>query len=179
MGDNFPTFFLKSRFTFKKNSGFDTQHALFKIATHSTTNEPTRDERRRRRILLFFSRLVRFFSCRVCEAHQNKSGATKENWCLLLLLLKSKSPRDFFFPPVSRCFFFRWRSTESASREDDDEKKGFARSFQARLRFLRIKRTAPEETEEEEEEACPLLLARSPGRTRETLCHPRQNDCAF
>jgi hypothetical protein len=63
------------------------------------------------------------------------------------------SERDFFFPPVSRCFFFRWRSTESASREDDDEKKGFARSFQARLRFLRIKRTAPEETEEEEEEA--------------------------
>ena len=61
------------------------------------------------------------------------------------------SERDFFFPPVSRCFFFRWRSTESASREDDDEKKGFARSFQARLRFLRIKRTAPEETEEEEE----------------------------
>ena len=63
------------------------------------------------------------------------------------------SERFLFSSRVSRCFFFRWRSTESASREDDDEKKGFARSFQARLRFLRIKRTAPGETEEEEEEA--------------------------
>ena len=50
-----------------------------------------------------------------------------------------------FFPPLCG-------GAQSASREDDDEKKGFARSFQARLRFLRIKRTAPEETEEEEEE---------------------------